>query len=666
MTAPIEKRLAFRHRLSVRHAFFSVLVAIVVGLMFSLGEFVADLDDERDRVDEAVRLIVSVVKEPAAAAAYSIDTALAKRIADGVVAGRGMLEVGIDDDFGHSLGASARPPDRPRLTVLAPYLIKPLPPYDVALVRSRPEGGSLQVGTLHILTDSGVILSNLLGNSSRLLLLSMVRAVVLAAAFALLFHYLTTRALLGLAAGFAEVKPDQPIRRLLAVPGGHEQDELGIIVRAANDLITAFQRSLEERDRVGEELRQLTEVLELRVQQRTREAVEKSILLGATLEAMDEGLSVIDGESKLTLWNSKFVTMFELPNELAAAGAPIASLIRHSIELGDRPCLPQGGDWIAETDSHDPDRLPCRWTRKTGMAIDIRRSRMVNGGIVTTYTDVTRQAQFEEELRSAKERAEQALEDLRQAQAELVQAEKMASLAQLVGGIAHEINTPIGVAFTAASHFEEKTKDVNRLFASNALRKSDLTTYIGTASEAANFIATNLGRAADLIQSFKKVAIDQASEARRSFELSGYLGQIVQSLIPILKKVPHRVEIDCPSEIVMDSYPGALSQILTNLIMNSLAHAFENVAAGHMRISARTEGDKAIIDYSDDGCGIAPENMKKVFEPFFTTRRGRGGSGLGLHIVFNLVTAMLKGQIVCKSEPGQGVRFTMTMPVTVE
>lgn len=661
----IKKQLAFWRRLSVRHAFFSVLVALAVGLASSLIEFVSSLDDERARTDESVRLIMDVVKEPAASAAHSIDAALAQRIAEGVIAGRGMLRVEINDNFAQHLGVATRPPDHPYLTALAPYLMTPLPPYDIALFREQLAGGPSHVGNLRILTDSGVVLANLQGNFAQTLLAGMVRAIVLAMAFALLFHILTTRALLRLAEGFAEVKPDQPIHQLIPVPAGHEHDELSVIAHAANDLIMAFQKSLEERDRISEDLRQMAALLEIRVEERTREAVEKSMLLEASLEAMAEGLSVIDGDFKLVLWNSKFVKMFELPDELISAGVPIESLIQRAIAQGDSPSARHGGNFTVESELRGLASLPDRWIRKTGMVVDIRRSGMANGGIVTTYTDVTPQAQFEEELHNAKERAEKALDELQQTQASLVQAEKMASLARLVGGIAHEINTPIGVALTAASHFQEKTKDVNKLFASGALRKSDLTVYFDTASEAASFVASNLGRAADLIQSFKKVAIDQASEARRSFELSGYLSEIIQSLIPVLKKAPHRVEIDCPERIDMDSYPGALSQILTNLVMNSLIHAFDNVAAGHMRVCVRAEGDKVVVDYSDDGCGITPENMKNVFEPFFTTRRGRGGSGLGLHIVYNLVTAMLKGNIVCKSEPGQGAHFIMTIPRVV-
>jgi signal transduction histidine kinase len=269
------------------------------------------------------------------------------------------------------------------------------------------------------------------------------------------------------------------------------------------------------------------------------------------------------------------------------------------------------------------------------------------------------------EAYAAKDRAETALEELRCAQASLVQAEKMASLAQLVAGIAHEINTPIGVALTAASYFDRNTADLKARFDSGLLKKADLAAYLTSTTEAASFIASNLARAADLIQSFKRVAVDQTSETRRTFDLSEYLGEIIQSLRPVLKKVPHVVEVACAKDITIDSYPGALFQVITNFVMNSLHHAFDTNMVGHIRIGVQDQMDKVVIEYSDDGKGIPPDHLERIFEPFFTTARSRGGSGLGLHIVYNLVTTTLKGDIACQSKPGEGTRMIVTLPKVV-
>ena len=175
-------------------------------------------------------------------------------------------------------------------------------------------------------------------------------------------------------------------------------------------------------------------------------------------------------------------------------------------------------------------------------------------------------------------------------------------------------------------------------------------------------ILSNLKRAAELIRSFKQVAVDRSTEDRRVFHLRAYLDEILMSLRPHLKKTEHTVSVICDPKLIMDSYPGALSQIITNLVMNSLVHAFEPGEAGRITISAAQDRDQVQINYADNGKGIPNENLDKIFEPFYTTRRGRGGTGLGLHILYNLVTQKLGGTVRCESTPGQGTSFTLLLP----
>lgn len=255
------------------------------------------------------------------------------------------------------------------------------------------------------------------------------------------------------------------------------------------------------------------------------------------------------------------------------------------------------------------------------------------------------------------------LEELRRTQDDLIQASKMSSLAQLVAGVAHEANTPIGVAVTAASHLDEKTVEVAALFRGSALKRSELEAYLLLAGETSRVLNANLARAAELIRSFKQVATDQTSHERRRFMLADYLNSILFSLRPQLKKTLHEISVNCDPGLEMDSYPGAIAQVLTNLVMNALVHAFDGLArAGHMTLDARADGEWVELRFIDDGNGIPPENLPHIFEPFFTTRRGRGGSGLGLHIVFNLVTWQLGGRIACASTPGAGAVFTIRLP----
>lgn len=259
-----------------------------------------------------------------------------------------------------------------------------------------------------------------------------------------------------------------------------------------------------------------------------------------------------------------------------------------------------------------------------------------------------------------------ALDNLHEVQRDLAQSEKMASLGQLVAGIAHEINTPIGIGLTAASHLREATGKFDRLFLDNKLKRSDLEYYVGIATESAEMIESNIDRAARLIQSFKQVAIDQTSGDRRRFGFATHLDDVLVSLSPELKHSPHRVVVDCECDFTLDSYPGALTQVYANLVLNALIHAFSPDKPGIISISARKEGSDAVIVIADDGKGIPPEHMPKIYDPFFTTRRGQGGSGLGLHIVFNIVTASLRGRISCRSVVGKGTAFTIRLPASLD
>lgn len=282
-----------------------------------------------------------------------------------------------------------------------------------------------------------------------------------------------------------------------------------------------------------------------------------------------------------------------------------------------------------------------------------------------TKIDISERRRTEEALREAKDEAERAYAQLHDAQETLIQTEKMAALGALVAGVAHEINTPLGIALTAASSLDERTRTLAASFANNSLRASDFKTYASTATDLSRMVLANLERAAELVQSFKKVAVDQTSEARRRFVLKEYLGEILVSLSPALGRNRHIVSVTCPPGIVMDSYPGPLAQVITNLVMNSLVHAFAEGESGQLSFTAELlPGQKVELRYHDNGKGIPAEHLRKIFDPFFTTRRGQGGSGLGLHIVFNIVTQSLKGSIRCDSQPGQGTTFTLVLPLS--
>lgn len=266
-------------------------------------------------------------------------------------------------------------------------------------------------------------------------------------------------------------------------------------------------------------------------------------------------------------------------------------------------------------------------------------------------------------LQHSYEELRDAMNALQQTQRQLVQSEKMAALGELVAGVAHEINTPVGVAVTAASHLEDKCKKFALAFEENQMKRSDLSAFIQVSKETSAMLLANLTRASDLVQSFKKVAVDQSSEAIRDFNLKAYVEEILLSLRPKLKKTRHEIVLECPEDTVLHTYAGAFSQVVTNLIVNSLVHGFENEdAAGRITMRFCPEDDILFFEYGDTGKGIPPEVLPRIFDPFFTTKRGSGGSGLGLHLLYNLVTGTLGGTVECSSSPGEGAVFLIRMP----
>lgn len=255
---------------------------------------------------------------------------------------------------------------------------------------------------------------------------------------------------------------------------------------------------------------------------------------------------------------------------------------------------------------------------------------------------------------------------LSQAMDQLVQREKLASLGSLVAGLAHELNTPIGNALTVSTALGDLHRQFTGLLASGQLKRSALEQFLAENAEAAGLIERNLERAATLISHFKQVAVDQASMRRRRFELGELVQDVLSTLSPRLKRSPHRVEVAVPKGLSLDSYPGPLEQVLTNLLENSLVHAWDEGQAGciHIHADALGEGEEAGVRlvYEDDGRGIPKESRQRVFDPFFTTRLGQGGSGLGLYLVYNLVHGRLGGRIRLLEREGGGVRFQIDLP----
>jgi PAS domain S-box-containing protein len=314
-----------------------------------------------------------------------------------------------------------------------------------------------------------------------------------------------------------------------------------------------------------------------------------------------------------------------------------------------------------------------------GSPLNFREERM----FIFSQVDVTHQRAMEKEIREINLQLEsrvrtrtlklelanaelaEAMESLQRTKGELIRSEKMAALGSLVAGVAHELNTPIGNSVTVASTLQDETAEMKEAFLAGRIRRTAVESYFETMMTGSELLMRNLGNARELITSFKQVAADQASNQRRRFELKETLEGIVLTLLPMYGKSGHQLMCDFQSGIAMDSYPGPLGQIVTNLLANALAHAFEGRTAGHMILRSRLlDAEHVEIKFSDDGIGIPIEHQARVFDPFFTTKLGQGGSGLGLSIIYNIVTGVLGGTIELESSTN-GTVFTIIVPLTV-
>lgn len=311
---------------------------------------------------------------------------------------------------------------------------------------------------------------------------------------------------------------------------------------------------------------------------------------------------------------------------------------------------------------------------KDGQSRDMRvGGARIGDNVLTSFYDVTEQraaqaalqglnANLEARVAERTQALQTAIEDLKHAQEELVRSEKLASLGALVAGMAHELNTPIGNAVIVASTLADQRKRFEAE-AAEGLRKSTLTRFMGELHEGIEVMERNLRRAAELISGFKQVAVDQSSHQRRDFELAELVRELQLTLSPTLKRNGVRLHAEVPPGLRFDSHPGPLTQVLMNVINNAVAHAFEAQADALVRLQAMAMPDGRVqITLSDNGRGIAPEHLPRVFDPFFTTRLGKGGSGLGLHIVYSLVTELLGGTVHIDSILGQGTTLTLNLP----
>jgi signal transduction histidine kinase len=281
---------------------------------------------------------------------------------------------------------------------------------------------------------------------------------------------------------------------------------------------------------------------------------------------------------------------------------------------------------------------------------------------LTLTEEVDLRRHTEQELLTKQTQLQRYVDELNIAQERLVGSEKMAALGGLVAGITHDINTPVGIGVTATSFLQERLVQIEAAYKDKTLSPKALEEFINDAKQSTSLLTSNLDRASELVASFKQIAVDQASEAVRTINFKEYLGEVIRSLHPKIKNTSHHINLDCPEELTLNLPAGAISQIFTNLIMNSLIHGFDGLENGIIDIIIKDDDNHVVIDFKDNGNGVSEQQLEKLFDPFFTTKRDQGGSGLGTHITFNLVKQTLSGDIDVSSSPGNGLHYHISFP----
>jgi PAS domain S-box-containing protein len=419
------------------------------------------------------------------------------------------------------------------------------------------------------------------------------------------------------------------------------------------------------RDEKGEVIRYEGTVRDITDQKRAEDAiVEGRRLLQMVIDTVPAVINVKDRNLRYVLMNRYMAGIFGIEPDEAIGQTTAELMARYG---------------AAKTDANDKRVLSGR--RELGFyeeeykdAAGNMRQWLVNKlpildsdgeieNIVTVALDIGERKRSEHEMRKARDAAEAALRNLRETQNSLIEAEKLAALGRLVAGVAHEVNNPVGISLTVASALERKAAIFAAQVERGELRRSSLNDFLATTSDASSQLVANLNRAAELIQSFKQVAADRNYSDQRTFDLGDLTEQVVMSLRPGLRKHNLTLNIDCQPNLIMNSYPGPYGQVLTNLFLNSVAHAFPDGKPGEVDIQVRASGkDNVEIIFSDNGCGMSLDVRRRAFDPFFTTRRDQGGTGLGLHIVYSIVTTRLGGRLDLDSEPGGGTRIQMILP----
>ncbi len=365
---------------------------------------------------------------------------------------------------------------------------------------------------------------------------------------------------------------------------------------------------------------------------------------------------------------SKFHILNAEKNELSILEDAYNNLIDELVEFQEKLSLSQRETSLANDKLDEQNfALEQEVAKKTStLSSTLLRMEVQQKEMLTQQKQLTeennRRRKTETTLMNTNKDLKSSIHELSKAQDRLLEAEKMSSLGQLSAEVSHEINTPIGISITSTSYLSDIINKLNQDINDKKLSKRTIDLFIANAKQSVALLSNNLQRSAELITSFKQVAVDQTNDKVRIICVAKYLDEIIQSIHPKLKKTTHRIKVNCDPHIEIYTHPGAIAQIIINLLINSIIHGFNDINRGEMTIDISLENHQLIIDYRDNGIGLKPDELAQLFNAFYTTKGDKGGTGLGTHIIKNLVEDTLNGSIYAKSEIGQGLSYQITIP----
>lgn len=475
-----------------------------------------------------------------------------------------------------------------------------------------------------------------------------------------------------LAHRFERVRPDGIILEVVGqpLPGGG-------MVTTYTDVTVPRQRE--------QALKEFSEQLERKVQERTvqlaqreQELAHKAALLELVLNNVNQGISYVNQDLVLEMCNQRFGELLQLPHELTQPGTPLQAVAYYNARRGEYG--PGDVDTLVyQREVLARQCLPHRFERTrpaNGVTLEVIGNPTQDGGMVTTYTDITARRAAEEKIHelnaSLEQRVQertQALEEamfkLQRTQDELALSSARATLSALIASVAHELGTPLGNGLMAATTCQDVSKRFHERMQGGLLRKSELVDFVQEIRDGSMLVERNLFRAVELVGKLKQVAVDQVSEQRRRFDAGHTIVEVLDTLRPSLKHKVQQLQLELENGVWMDSFPGALGQVLINLVNNAFLHAFDGLDGGTVRIGLRVLPDQCVeLVVADDGVGMSAQVQACLLQPFFSTKIGQGGTGLGITIVDDLVRKALGGTLSVQSTPGAGSAFCMVLPRT--